>query len=155
MNNYILIAVDTPNENEIILPAWNVARKRLEIGMWPLFARTPNKSSLTFDDRLFIYVAGERANAQSFAGYALVQNVEKNARRNPGDLLASNLVSDVVHLHKQRLASSPVSIRPLLGSLGLTKGIKKWGIRLQGGCIKIEQEDGELIEKAFAVAQHD
>mgnify|MGYP004226978183 CR=1 FL=1 len=53
-NYFILVASDAQNLDDERVPAYSVAKRRLEQKVWPLYSRTKNKRHLSKNDECVI-----------------------------------------------------------------------------------------------------
>jgi len=141
MNNYIVVV--RPID---LLPGYITAREvlthRLSEGYWPLNSNTRHRNKIQKDDRFFFYCAGIRdKEKQCFLGIAISSSPATNIKKYEPELWLEPLKEIGVTIHDVDLFQKAIPIRPLLTKLQFIKSIKHWGAYLQGGFIKVTDND--------------
>ena len=123
-----------------MMPAWIFVMRgneddflaRLKGEKWPIYQRTPNRTSLTKGDSIIFYLAG--VHNMKFMGAATLSS-EADAE---GDAFS-------VRISNVDVWKKPVLIKLILESLNFVPNAKKWGAYFQGGAIWISKEDYNTI----------
>jgi hypothetical protein len=145
---FILVAAPAERFSGRDIPAHNVIHWRLGNKVWPIYKNTRNKKRIMEGDRFVFYSAGTGENSQTFCAVATAASqVIRRLVRDHKDWVTIT-ASLGVFLDRIRIFQKPIPIRPLLNSLALCKGSRKWGAYLQGGCVTISKEDYDLIVRS-------
>ena len=105
---------------------------RLKGKKWPIYQRTPNRTSLTKGDGVIFYLAG--VHSMKFVGTATLSSEAEPE----GD--AFSVIFSNVDVWKK-----PVLIKPILESLNFVPNDRRWGAYFQGGVIWISKKDYNVI----------
>jgi len=149
MNYFILVCADSENAAGEPISAHALATQRLKQRKWPLYRNTRNRRHVSPGDQCLFYIGGKKENRQSIIGRAVVVSVEPWSHSKRSVDLPSFLdesPASVVHIENIDFFTSPLHILPLLDRLLLTaRMMPRWGSALQGGCVRIQQCDFEIL----------
>lgn len=144
--SFLLIASPTETFNGKIIPAEEMARRRLDAGMWGLYKNTPHKKHIKPGDELIIYLAGIKGGMR-FIAAATAGEINFKVRKYEvdGDAL-TNVPTAVLEVQDIRVFSRDVAIHDIKERLGfIPKGTNRWGCVLQRGAKQLTTEDASLI----------
>ena len=146
--HYVLVANDSYDASGRRRAGLSSAQARLKIGRWEIYATTRNRKQLAVNDRLAIYIAGQKTAKQCFVATATISEIELAARSRRATLDEENVeVTLILNAIKE---GGFVSIHSLSDRLSFfPKNNKKWGAVLMGGCRLISSDDFSIIEKAL------
>lgn len=114
--------------------------ERIRTKRWPIYKRTSNRLQIKKGDKILFYLAG-------YPRRKIVASA----------VLSSNLKEDgeefSVTLYKIKVWKIQIPIRPLIESLEFIKNKAKWGGYMQGGIVKITDNDFGLLTSAYLESQ--
>ena len=142
---FLLIASQAESIDGKRIMAESMARRRLDAGLWGLYANTPHKAEIKPGDILIVYLAG-RGGMRFFAS-AVAGAVDFKARvyRGDGDALTDPPAA-VLSLRSPRIFPNSLPIARVKERLEFVpKGNPKWGCVLQRGVKRISAADAALI----------
>ena len=105
---------------------------RLKTEKWPIYQRTPNRTSLAKGGSVIFYLAGVR-NMKFMGTATLSSEVEVE-----GDDFS-------VGISNVNVWKKPVLVKSILESLNFVPNDKRWGSYFQGGVLWISKEDYNTI----------
>lgn len=143
---YILVANDTlSSEDDVKIPALQIAKERLLDGRWNLYKATRNREAIRAQDRVLIYLAGKHLHAKHFFAKATVSEVATPGRaaRNNEEIWEEK-PSKILVLKDVELIG-PIHIKDKFSQLSFIPNHNKWGVVLMGGCRNISREDYEAV----------
>lgn len=145
MAAFLLIASPAESVEGHRISSEAMARRRIEAGLWGLYANTPHKTEIREGDTLIVYLAGY--GGMRFLATAYAGAVDFRARnfRADGDALTDPPAA-VLSLVSPHLFSSPLPMARVKDRLEfIPKGNPKWGCVLQRGVKRISDADASLI----------
>jgi len=143
-----MVAIDTESMNGKKMPAFGIAEKRLDSLSWPIFHKTPNKSKLMIEDRVLFYIGGREYLKQHFIVSSTIKSIAiiKNKKSEVDQSLFAGTAENEIKFEKINNFDNPVLIASLLSKLSFVpRNTSKYGVVLQGGCIKMPKGDFEFI----------
>jgi len=147
MNYYILIASSADDKSGNIIEGNEVASKRLDKCIWPLYNKTQNRKRIMSGDICFIYVSGTGKNHQHIIGEVAVKS-NNEIRNFVDDYYHPSTPSNVLHLTNCKKYKDPICFKSILTDLSICpSNMQRWGCALQGGCRKISEDDYKKILK--------
>lgn len=117
-----------------------VFKKRIESKSWPISRGTKHQTYLTKGDYIIFYHAG--MDRKRFLGTATLKSSLKSI---------PNKIDSYVEIGMIELLMPPLSIRDLLPDLKFIKNKDYWGLYLQGGIIKLDENDYSFILNAAKI----
>lgn len=151
MTTYLLIVNRVERFDGGYDSAITIARRRLAVGKWALYANTPHRAEMRVGDRVLIYLAGAEKGARHFVASASITALDESAKACQGyyadgpDTLVDPPFA-VISLADIRWLDVPVPIRAVKDALDFVpKGTNKWGCVLQRGAKRIGDRDAERI----------
>ena len=146
MNYWLFVANNHPFSAE------DAYRLRMSHRLWGIGNRTANRNSLETGDKVVFYLTSP---AKTFAGTATISTTDLT------DEEYERLKTEEVFLNTEfgaRLEQiivweEPKSIEPLVPQLEFITNKQKWGTNLQGGIIRISEEDYYLIAGSKSASQ--
>lgn len=145
MHHFILIASDSESLSGSILPAMEIAQRRLKAGTWPLYKGTPHKRDVREGDMLIVYLAGSRA--MQFFAIAEAGGVNFDAADSRADEDTLNSAPHaVLTVTQAQIFQYPLPLARIKNQLEfIPKNTPKWGCVLQRGVKRISSADAKLI----------
>ena len=129
--------------------ALELAKSRLDKGFWPLYVRTRDSGHISTGDRLAFYIGGTKRLSKQIIASACVENIEKwnlGSKYYDEEIYCTDLPEKILKLRKIEYLESPVSFRTILPKLSICPtNLRFWGIVLQGGVRKLDQNDRDII----------
>ncbi len=108
--------------------------ERIKTKKWPIYKRTSNRLNIKKGDKILFYLAGYPRRKIVASG-----------------VLNSNLKEDEegfsVNVYKIKVLKIQIPIKPFIESLEFIKNKSKWGGFMQGGIVKITDNDFETLLK--------
>ena len=151
---FLLVASQAESIEGKRIMAESMARRRLDAGLWSLYANTPHKAEIKPGDTLIVYLAGP--GGMRFFASAVAGAVDFKARvyRVDGDALTDPPAA-VLSLCSPRLFPVSLPMAMVKDRLEFVpKGNPKWGRVLQRGVKRISAADAALIlSEAESVAR--
>jgi predicted RNA-binding protein len=153
MNHYVFVTSDPDASRTCTPSAFQVAAYRLSKKVWGISERTPHRAALATNDRIIIYIGGQREHSQTFAAAARVASsafrihgtdVSRiDAPRDSGKIRSGY----AIRLDNIIAFKKPVPIKPILDKLSFVKipFSNRWGAAVRAGVRKISKEDYDLI----------
>ncbi|MDC1189667.1 hypothetical protein N8209_02555 [Gammaproteobacteria bacterium] len=147
MSFYIFVISDSYDldENRVRSPV--LYSYRLEKKVYPLYYRTRLKKNLKSNDSFIFYLAGTPPlETKKFAAYGKIKEIKKDKNYNEDLIHISQPIEKIVVLESV-VTKKPLCIYKVKDKLSFITKKKKWGPSMQGGIIKITEEDYDLIVK--------
>jgi hypothetical protein len=147
LSHYILICTDGVDFSGKCVPAEQIAVSRLRQHQWPLFRSTAHATRIQAGDRCLVYVAGNRANAQSIVGHALVRKVRECDKtwQEPIRNLIGQPAFWIAEFGMAEIWDAALSIRDYIDRLDFIKNKGRWGLHMIGGVKRISPADFSLL----------
>lgn len=145
--HYLLVVNRAEGLNGQWVPALEMARRRLEVGLWGLYKNTPHKKEMAPGDEVIVYLAGLDLGSRAFVARARVARIVDDARHYAadGDALAG-LPTSVLEIEDVEWLEKPVPIAAIKDRLTFVpKDTPNWGCVLQRGVKRIPAEDAATI----------
>lgn len=148
-NYYILVASNAENLDGELVAAFDIAKKRLQRNLWPLFSGTPHRSSIKQSDECLIYIGGNKEFSQHVIGFGTVdQIIPWNKNNNVDENIFTVQPACYIQFNNISLYEPPISMRLYLDKLTfIPENRMKWGAALLSGCRKISKEDYSILRK--------
>lgn len=125
--------------------AFDVANRRLDQGLWPIYKGTRNRRAISPGDTILIYLGGSKAWSQSIIASARIKAVDEGGRRALPAIDKEEAQTEqpfkTLRLEQIDYFDEPLDIRPFVGKLTFLPNSPKWGAVLVGGCRKMTRED--------------
>jgi len=149
MNHFILVTTDSETIGGAVMPAIDIIHRRLKLGKWPIYDRTPCRKLFASGDKTIFYVGGSRMGSGYMIGVSSIDKVEFGLRR-PLDLdgedVLSEPASNIICFGPLKFFTVPVHLKSNLQFLDCCpKSMTKWGSILIGGARRISQHDYDFI----------
>ena len=106
--------------------------ERIKMKKWPIHKRTNHRKKLRKGDKVLIYLAGPHRQ-KIVANVVLDSNITEN-----GDELSIGISN--VNLWKNQIL-----LKPHVESLEFIKNKSKWGVSMQGGVVRITDNDFKTL----------
>jgi len=106
--------------------------ERTKMKKWPIHKRTNHRKKLRKGDKVLIYLAGphrQKIVANAVLGSDVTENGEEFS----------------IVLSKINLWKNQILLKPLVNSLEFIKNKSKWGVSMQGGVVKITDNDFKTL----------
>lgn len=132
VNHWIFVSVPFTDFN--IGTIHNMHKKIRTTKNWSIGKRTPNRTQLSLGDKVLFYQGGDEGR-KIVASAELASTVKE-----------TEISESFVEITNFRLWKKPVEIRALINELSFIKNKKHWGIYLQGGIVKISEQDYKKIK---------
>lgn len=149
MSNYWIFVIKDQEDKS----GTDIFKKLMEIKMWGLGERTPNRKRLEKNDSVVFYQAG--VNAQQFLGFAnLDSDVLKPSDVSKEDLESVAEVFNADYLIKLKdiiTWPEPKMIGTILDKLEFIQNKEYWGTYFQGGVRAISEQDFNVIISPITV----
>ena len=149
MSNFILVAMDTPKDVGGVVPAFEILRRRLHKGIWPLYSGTKNRNAIQIGDRIIFYVGGKGPQNGNFVATAVVSNIAyagRSERFPDGQEVYSKPVEKLVRLAAVASVAPAIPIKRFLDVFEFFPTNKKrWGVALVGGSRRISDIQFNII----------
>lgn len=131
---YLLVATDPSRRNGTAEKARELVVHRLTAGMWPLFARTPNRKALVPGALVAFYLGGTGADAGCVVAIARVseKRTNRSGRRIDPPGCGSEAPDQLLVVIDVRWLARPVRLKEAMVAAG--QEVKNLGNMLQGGC---------------------
>ena len=146
-NHFLLIVNRAENLDGGWIPALEMSRRRLDAGLWGLYANTPHRKQMAVGDEMIVYLAGPDDGAQSLVARATAGQVTAHGKGYlaDGDALTDPPVA-VLEMSGVAWLDQPVRITAIKDHLGfIPKGTNKWGCVMQRGVKRVSAEDAAKI----------
>lgn len=149
-NYYILISADT-SKNLLHTPsALGIANYRLKRKEWNVNKQTSHRTHVKTGDKVIIYISGVRKLRQHFIASAELLSGVKNAPLSMREMIDApkygNFMSPYYfELKYVNYFIHPVDMRKICGQLNRVKNPACWWNYIQGGIIKIDMHDYNII----------
>jgi hypothetical protein len=132
--------------------ALDLAKRRLDQGLWPIYKGTRNRRAIAVGDILLIYLGGSKNWSQSVVASAKVKVIDEAGRRALPSIDSEDAQTNppfkTLRLEDIQFFAEPVDIRHLLGKLSFLPNSRKWGAALVGGCRRMTRQDFLEIDRA-------
>lgn len=106
--------------------------ERIQTKRWSLYKRTSNRLKIKKGDKILFYLAG--SPRRKIVARAVVSSQVKEE----GEAFS-------VGLNKIKVFKKQVPIKPFIESLEFIKNKAKWGVFMQGGIVKITDNDFKIL----------
>ena len=146
-NYYYLICSDKENTNENIKnSAFDIYKIRITESKWPLYTTTRHSDEIKQDDKLLIYLAGNKKYCQHFIAYTEVAKVEPVENLKFVDVDSnSDLIESYLILKNNKELLNPFNVKENLDTLSFVNHKKFYGLSFQGGLRKIDEKSFNQI----------
>lgn len=146
MNFYIFVNSASYDLNDKVVRAPDIFSYRMKNNAFPLYYRTKHKKNLKPDDSIIFYLAGSIVKkTQRFIAYGKIKDIKVDQYYDEEDVHSSLPIEKVVRLKSLVVGKNSVSIYDVKDKLSFVSKKKKWGSSMQGGVIKITEEDFNLL----------
>ena len=115
----------------------SVFNKRIKNKSWPIYRNTKFQTFLEIGDDIVFYQAGQ--HAQKFLGTAVVNSDVKPI---------PDKIDYYLNIDRTDVWKNSLSIRGILSKLSFIKNLNNWGLHMQGGILKLNENDYSIIQKA-------
>ena len=115
----------------------SVFDKRIKNKSWPIYPGTKFQTFLEIGDAIVFYQAGQ--HAQKFLGTAVVNSDVKSI---------PDKIDHYLNIDRIDVWKNPLSIRGMLSQLSFIVNLNNWGLHMQGGILKLNENDYSIILKA-------
>jgi hypothetical protein len=115
---------------------YDIFENRINVKHWPITLNTPNRKKIGAQDKIIFYRAGE-GNQKLLGTANAVSSI----------IPIEGKMDFIVSLDEISIWKKPISIKPLIKNLNFIKNKLLWGVYMQGGVIRVSQEDFELLSK--------
>lgn len=131
---FLLVATDPTRRNGTAGRARELAAHRLAAGLWPLYARTPNRKALVPGAAVAFYLGGTGAEGGCVVAAARVadKRTNRSGRRIDPPGCGTEPPDQLLVLTDTRWLDPPVRLKTVMVAAGLD--VKNLGNMLQGGC---------------------
>ncbi len=131
---FLLVATDPTRRNGTAVKARELAAHRLAAGLWPLYARTPNRKALVPGAAVAFYLGGTGAEGGCVVAVARVadKRTNRSGRRIDPPGCGTEPPDQLLVLVAVRWLAPPVRLKDAMQAAG--HPVKNLGNMLQGGC---------------------
>jgi len=147
-SHFLMIVTDGAAKHS----AFDLAKRRLDQGLWPIYKGTRNRRAMRPGDILLIYLGGSKGWSQSIVASATIESIDEGGRRALPSVDSESAQTDqpfkTLRLRDIEVFREPLNIRPFVGKLTFLPNSPKWGAVLVGGCRKMTKEDFLQIDQA-------
>jgi hypothetical protein len=148
MQHFLLIKRDGLSRSGDRLDAAASAMQLINLRVWPLWRRTPNRTRVAAGDAVAIYLAGD--GESRVIARAAVERVGTWNRQlaNAYPLLLDGEPASVLYLTSAVIFDRAVDVRAVLPRLSFIRpGLKKWGVHFTGGMRALPAGDFGLLTR--------
>jgi hypothetical protein len=145
-SNYLLIVSPGYNLDGRRISSEELARHRIQTGLWGLNANTPHRKEIKEKDNLIVYLAGE--NKRIFFASAVIDKVSHTPQHTTldGPDSLGTPPSSIITLCQSEIFKRPIHIGELKQLLSfIPQNNPKWGCVMQRGMKRISQKDYNII----------
>lgn len=155
-NNFILAVSDAEHYSGCKVPAFDVAKERINQRRWPIYSNTRNRKILTEGDLCLIYIGGEKELSGYFYAEFTIGKIE-NGRRvalvDNEDIL-TDAPDRVIQIKDFKVYDEPLRAKSTLQKMSFfPKNESRWGVILMGGCRRLLPSDYEIYQTALSLAK--
>jgi len=154
--SYIFTANGTKLFDGTFIPPSTVIKERLKRGYWPLNETTKHRKSFNQGDVALLYATRP---LKTFIAVASIRSQCMALSIRERDKLEAEFdhllgTPYIVEIGDPIFLPSPVPIQSVITELGFITNKAYWWVFLQGGAIKTERQDYELVLKKGFAEQH-
>ena len=148
MSFFIFVNSASYDHNDKRVRSPEIFSYRLKNNSFPLYYRTKHKKVLKPSDSVIFYLAGNIVSkTQRFIAYGTIDEIKVDEGYNEDDVHLSLPIEKVVRLKSVIVGKKSVSIYDVKDKLSFVSKKKKWGSSMQGGVIRITENDYNLLVK--------
>tara|TARA_X000000368_G_C23009986_1_gene703042 strand:+ start:168 stop:626 length:459 start_codon:yes stop_codon:yes gene_type:complete len=144
INYYLFINSDQHNIYNKKVSGYSIANYRLKNNIYPLRDNTKHKNQLNVGDKYIFYLSGTKENCKTFISYGSIKEVTDICSYNESSLNLINNYQRFVKLDSNKIINFK-KIIDLKDGLSFVPKKNNWGYVLQGGIVKINKNDYDLI----------
>lgn len=150
-NNWIFVVTNEKHE-DIKIPGIEIYRSLMKNRVWGLGEKTTYRKYIKKGDRVIFYCGrGSKSFSHAFLGTATIaSDPTLNPKRDHIVVYDYNIATFPYELKLSNVImwDYPKPIKPMIGRLSIIKKPDRWGTYLQGGILRINEEDYNFIIKS-------